>query len=79
MRFRPLRIALLALLLAAGPARAIDPPYQAEMERVQKTQYEIQLRKNREVVEEMRIEAENQAEKSFQRLSSSAKQKAKTP
>ena len=34
MRFRPLRIALVALLLAAGPARAIDPPYQAEMERL---------------------------------------------
>ena len=34
MRLRPLRIALVALLLAAGPARAIDPPYQAEMERL---------------------------------------------
>jgi uncharacterized protein (TIGR02301 family) len=34
MRFRPLRLALVALLLAAGPARAIDPPYQAEMERL---------------------------------------------
>ncbi|WP_439599858.1 TIGR02301 family protein [Devosia sp.] len=34
MRLRPLRFALIALLLAAGPARAIDPPYQAEMERL---------------------------------------------
>lgn len=34
MRLRPLRIALVALLLAAGPARAIDPPYQEEMERL---------------------------------------------
>ena len=34
MRQRPLRIALVALLLAVGPARAIDPPYQAEMERL---------------------------------------------
>lgn len=34
MRLRPLRIALIALLLAVAPARAIDPPYQAEMERL---------------------------------------------
>lgn len=34
MRLRPLRFALIALLLAAAPARAIDPPYQAEMERL---------------------------------------------
>ena len=34
MRLRPLRFALIALLLAATPARAIDPPYQAEMERL---------------------------------------------
>ncbi|MBL8591128.1 MAG: TIGR02301 family protein [Devosia sp.] len=34
MRLRPLRIALVALLLAVAPARAIDPPYQAEMERL---------------------------------------------
>lgn len=34
MRLRPLRFALIALLLAVGPARAIDPPYQAEMERL---------------------------------------------
>jgi uncharacterized protein (TIGR02301 family) len=34
MRFRPLRIALIGLLLAVAPARAIDPPYQAEMERL---------------------------------------------
>jgi len=56
-----------------------DAVYQAEVERVQKTLYETQLQKNREVVEEMRVEAENQAEKSFQRLSSSAKQKVKVP
>lgn len=34
MRLRPLCIALIALLLAVAPARAIDPPYQAEMERL---------------------------------------------
>lgn len=34
MRFLPLRIALLTLLLAVTPVRAIDPPYQAEMERL---------------------------------------------
>ena len=34
MRLRPLRTALIALLLAVAPARAIDPPYQAEMERL---------------------------------------------
>ena len=34
MRLRPLCFALIALLLAAEPARAIDPPYQAEMERL---------------------------------------------
>jgi uncharacterized protein (TIGR02301 family) len=34
MRFRPLLAAVFALLLAAGPARAIDPPYQEEMERL---------------------------------------------
>lgn len=34
MRLRPLRIALVALLLAVAPARAVDPPYQAEMERL---------------------------------------------
>jgi uncharacterized protein (TIGR02301 family) len=34
MRLRPLRIAVVVLLLAAAPARAIDPPYQAEMERL---------------------------------------------
>jgi len=34
MRLRPLRFALIALLLAVAPARAIDPPYQAEMERL---------------------------------------------
>lgn len=34
MRFRPLLAALVALSLATGPARAIDPPYQAEMERL---------------------------------------------
>jgi len=34
MRFLPLRIALIGLLLAVTPVRAIDPPYQAEMERL---------------------------------------------
>jgi uncharacterized protein (TIGR02301 family) len=34
MRFRPIIAAALALLLAAAPARAVDPPYQAEMERL---------------------------------------------
>lgn len=34
MRLRPLRIAVIALLLAVTPVRAIDPPYQAEMERL---------------------------------------------
>lgn len=34
MRPSPITAALVALLLAAGPARAIDPPYQAEMERL---------------------------------------------
>jgi uncharacterized protein (TIGR02301 family) len=34
MRFRPLIAATLAMLLAAGPARAIDPPYEEEMERL---------------------------------------------
>ncbi|HEV2514847.1 MAG TPA: TIGR02301 family protein [Devosia sp.] len=34
MRLRPLRIAVVVLLLAVAPARAIDPPYQAEMERL---------------------------------------------
>ena len=34
MRFRPLVAAMIALLLAASPARAIDPPYQQEMERL---------------------------------------------
>ena len=34
MRLRPLRTALIALLLAVAPARAIDPPYLAEMERL---------------------------------------------
>ncbi len=56
-----------------------DAVYQAEVERVQKQHYEIQLQKNREVVEELKVEAENQADKSFERLSSSAKQKVKTP
>ncbi len=56
-----------------------DAVYQAEVERVQKKHYEIQLQKNREVVEELKIEAETQAEKSFERLSSSAKQKLKNP
>ena len=34
MRLSPLRIAVVVLLLAVAPARAIDPPYQAEMERL---------------------------------------------
>lgn len=34
MRFRPLAIAVAIACLAGGPARAIDPPYQAEMERL---------------------------------------------
>ncbi len=34
MRFRPLALALAIACLTAGPARAIDPPYQAEMERL---------------------------------------------
>ncbi|WP_055047221.1 TIGR02301 family protein [Devosia sp. A16] len=34
MRLRPLCFVLITLLLTAGPARAIDPPYQAEMERL---------------------------------------------
>jgi len=56
-----------------------DAVYQAEVERVQKKHYEIQLQKNREVVEELKIDAEVQADKSFERLSSSAKQKVKSP
>ncbi len=34
MRFRALASAVLVACLAAGPARAVDPPYQAEMERL---------------------------------------------
>jgi uncharacterized protein (TIGR02301 family) len=34
MRSSPLIAAFLAVLLMAGPARAVDPPYQAEMERL---------------------------------------------
>ena len=34
MRLRPLAFAVTIACLAAGPARAIDPPYQAEMERL---------------------------------------------
>lgn len=34
MRLRSFPAILLALLLAVGPARAIDPPYQEEMERL---------------------------------------------
>ncbi|MBN9310344.1 MAG: TIGR02301 family protein [Devosia sp.] len=34
MRLRPLAFALLITCLAAGPVRAVDPPYQADMERL---------------------------------------------
>lgn len=34
MRLRLFPAIVIALLLAVGPARAIDPPYQAEMERL---------------------------------------------
>jgi len=34
MRARSIIAALFALALVAGPARAVDPPYQAEMERL---------------------------------------------
>lgn len=54
-----------------------DAVYQTELERVQRKHYELQLQKNRELVEDLRNEAETQANRSFQRLSTSAQQKVK--
>ncbi len=54
-----------------------DAVYQTELERVQRRHYELQLQKNRDLVEDLRNEAETQANRSFQRLSSSAQQKIK--
>ena len=56
-----------------------DAVYQTEVERVQRKHYELQLQKNRELVEDLRNEAETQADRSYQRLSSSAQQKVKNP
>lgn len=56
-----------------------DGIFQAEYERAQRRAYEFQLQKNREVVERVREEAESRAEKTFERISTSARKKVQAP
>lgn len=55
-----------------------DAIYQVEFERAQRKSYELQLQKNKEIVERIRDEAEDSADRSFERIATSAKQKVKT-
>ena len=47
------------------------------VELAQRKQYELQLQRNKDVVTRVREEAEDNADRSFERLSSSARQKVK--
>ncbi len=55
-----------------------DAIFQTEYELAQRKQYELQLQKNKDVVERIREEAEENADRSFDRLANSAKQKVKS-
>lgn len=55
-----------------------DAIYQTEYELAQRKQYEFQLQKNKDVVDRIREEAEDNADRSFDRLATSAKQKVRT-
>jgi hypothetical protein len=54
-----------------------DAIFQFEYERQQRAEYKRQLEKNRDVVEQVKKEADRDAEKEFVRLSNAAKRKAR--